>query len=123
MRLVTAPRVCCCAATCGPPSAPVKPVRKKHPKSTERVKLAPLYRVIIHNDDVTPMDFVVRVLKEVFHKAATEAVRIMLEAHVTGAALVAVMPLEQAELRVEQAHSLARTAKYPLRFSYEPVEE
>jgi ATP-dependent Clp protease adapter protein ClpS len=44
----------------------------------------------------------------------------MLQAHQTGTALVAVMPLEVAELRIDQAHSMARTAKYPLTFSCEP---
>ena len=90
-------------------------------EDTDReVRLAPLYRVLIHNDDVTPMDFVVQVLQEIFHKDPHSAVKIMLEAHYGGVGLVAVLPLEEAELRVDQAHSKARTGKYPLTFSFEP---
>lgn len=90
------------------------------PETTEETTFAPLYRVLIHNDDVTPMDFVVRVLEEFFHKERDEAFRIMLTAHFKGVAHVATLPLEEAEFRVDQAHSKARAAKYPLTFTYEP---
>lgn len=90
------------------------------PDAQER--LAPLYRVLIHNDDVTPMDYVVHVLVEVFAKANGEAVRIMNEAHQSGVALVETVPLETAEFHVDKAHSLARTQKLPLTFSYEPED-
>lgn len=92
------------------------------PETTEETRLAPLYRVLIHNDDVTPMDFVVRVLQEIFHKGSVEAMKIMLTAHFQGIAHVATLPLEEAEFRVDQAHSKARAAKYPLTFTYEPEE-
>lgn len=82
--------------------------------------LAPLYRILIHNDDVTTMEFVVLVLLHVFKKSEREAVEIMFTAHQSGTALVAIMPLEVAELRIDQAHSMARTAKYPLTFTCEP---
>lgn len=85
-----------------------------------RTRHAPRYKVWIHNDDVTPMDFVVHVLQRVFALALPRAVKVMLEAHLRGIALVAVLPLEQAEFRVEQAHGLARTRGYPLTFTYEP---
>ena len=51
---------------------------------------------------------------------AQQAVDVMYEAHETGLAFVVALPLEQAEFRVEQAHSLARGAGYPLTFTYEP---
>jgi len=86
----------------------------------EKTTLCPMYRVLIHNDDVTPMDFVVRVLQEVFEKGLQDAISIMMEAHHTGVALVEVVPLERAEFRVDKAHSLARAAKVPLKFTYEP---
>lgn len=89
-------------------------------KTTERTRLAPLYRVLIHNDDVTPMDFVVAVLQRFFRKSTQEALEIMLTAHYQGVALVAVLPLEEAEFRVDQAHSHARTQKFPLTFTIEP---
>jgi ATP-dependent Clp protease adaptor protein ClpS len=83
---------------------------------------APLYRIFIHNDDVTPMDFVVHVLRTNFQKPEEEAVQIMLKAHTTGIAHVVTLPLEQAEFRVDQAHSLARARKYPLKLTYEPED-
>ncbi len=83
-------------------------------------RLTPLYRVLIHNDPVTSMDFVVHVLVSVFSKDFVEAMQIMLAAHEGGVALVAVLPLEQAELRVDQAHALARARKYPLTLTFEP---
>lgn len=80
----------------------------------------PRYKVFIHNDDITPMEFVVHVLTTIFTLPHKQAVRVMFEAHTTGVAFVAAYSLEQAEFRVEQAHSLARSAKYPLTFTYEP---
>jgi ATP-dependent Clp protease adaptor protein ClpS len=88
--------------------------------TASRQRLAPNYRVLIHNDNVTTMEFVVHVLQAVFKKNTRQAVEIMMEAHHSGTALVAVLPLEEAELRIDQAHSKARTAKYPLTFSCEP---
>ena len=83
-------------------------------------KLSPLYRVLIHNDDVTPMDFVVRVLVEVFRLDAARAIEVMMEAHTKGVAHVVTEPLEQAEFHVDQTRSLARARHYPLTFSIEP---
>jgi ATP-dependent Clp protease adaptor protein ClpS len=86
-------------------------------------RLAPLYRVLIHNDDKTTMDFVMYVLRVVFPKLTDQdAIAVMLEAHHTGVALVCVETLEQAEFHVDQAHSLARGAKFPLTFTCEPEE-
>jgi ATP-dependent Clp protease adaptor protein ClpS len=82
-------------------------------------RLAPLYRVLIHNDDVTPMDFVVRVLGEIFRLHWARSVQVMLEAHLKGVAFVVIEPLEKAEFHVDQAKSLSRARKYPLAFSIE----
>jgi ATP-dependent Clp protease adaptor protein ClpS len=90
------------------------------PETVTTPRLAPRYRVLIHNDDKTPMDLVVHVLQSVFKKDIHEAVDIMMTAHKTGVALVVVLPLEEAELRVEQAHSMARAQHFPLTFTYEP---
>jgi ATP-dependent Clp protease adaptor protein ClpS len=81
---------------------------------------APKYRVICHDDPKTTMDFVIFVLMKVFLKSAQDATNIMLEVHKTKAALVGVMPLEEAEFRVERAHAMARDAGFPLTFTYEP---
>jgi len=92
------------------------------PETRERTRLAPRQRVLLHDDDVTPMDFVTEVLRGVFGKPAGEAEAIMLEAHRGGVALVEVVPLELAELHVDQARSKARTRGYPLAFSTEPAD-
>ena len=89
-------------------------------ETREEPRLAPLYRVLIHNDDVTPMDFVVHVLQEVFKLGSFRSRRIMLEAHREGVAHVVTEPLERAEFHVDQARSLARPRGYPLSFSIEP---
>jgi ATP-dependent Clp protease adaptor protein ClpS len=105
-----------------PTNIPAAPVVAPELEIETRDRLAPMYRVLIHNDDVTPMDFVVHILKSVFAKGTIDAVRVMWEAHTSGVALVEVAPLERAEFHVEQAHSLARAKPYPLTFSLEPEE-
>ena len=75
--------------------------------------------VFIHNDDVTPWDFVVYVLRSVFFLAPFAAERITAQAHYHGSALVMVLPFEEAKYRVGTAHGLARAASYPLTFTIE----
>ena len=104
------------------PAQPAAPIVAPETHTVEVLRLAPLYRVLIHNDAVTPMAFVVFMLRDVFRKPAQDAASIMLEAHETGVALVTVMSLEEAEFRVEKAHAFARSFKFPLTFSYEPEE-
>ena len=87
--------------------------------TSSETRLAPLYRVLIHNDDVTPMDFVVRVLSEIFRLDSSRSVDIMFEAHHRGVAHVVTEPLERAEFHVDQARSLSRARKYPLTFTIE----
>jgi len=82
--------------------------------------LEPLYRVIIHNDDVTPMDFVVNVLTSIFFVLEPDAVVIMLNAHYTGMAYVQTLPKNEAEKRINKAHFAAGLEGYPLHFSMEP---
>ena len=85
------------------------------------VELIPRYKIIFLNDDLTTMDFVVKILIMVFKKDKMTAVRLMLEVHHNGAAVVDVLPLEQAELRQQQTHSMAQKEGYPLRCIIEPV--
>jgi len=92
------------------------------PVTDEKTQLAPRHRVIIHNDDVTPMDFVVDVLTGIFALDSHRAVEVMWEAHHSGCAHVITEPLERAEFHVDQAKSLARGRGYPLCFSIEPEE-
>jgi ATP-dependent Clp protease adaptor protein ClpS len=79
--------------------------------------------VIIHNDDVTPFDFVIAVLSGVFQVSGRQAYAITLRAHVTGAAYVVTLALEEAKYRVGQAHGVARQAGYPLSFTIEVVKD
>jgi ATP-dependent Clp protease adaptor protein ClpS len=83
-------------------------------------KLEPLYRVIIHNDDVTPMDFVVHVLTSIFVLNQPNAMEVMLIAHFRGAAYVQTLPKTEAEKRINKAHFAAGLEGYPLHFSLEP---
>lgn len=82
--------------------------------------LEPFYRVIIHNDDATPMDFVVHVLKTIFFLANDRAAEIMLTAHIKGSAYVQTLAKSEAEKRINKAHFDAHNAGYPLKFSMEP---
>src|SRR6266542_1004608 len=86
----------------------------------EETELEPLYRVIIHNDDVTPMDFVVHVLTTIFVLAQPNALEVMLIAHFKGAAYVQTLPKTEAEKRINKAHFAAGLEGYPLHFSIEP---
>ena len=83
-------------------------------------QLEPLYRVIIDNDNVTPMDFVVHVLTNYFYLANDKAADIMLTAHVYGSAYVQTLAKSEAEKRIHKAHFEAHNAGYPLHFSMEP---
>jgi ATP-dependent Clp protease adaptor protein ClpS len=83
-------------------------------------KLEPLYRVIIHNDDVTPMDFVVHVLTSIFVLSQPDAMEVMLIAHYRGAAHVQTLPKTEALKRINKAHFAAGLDGYPLHFSMEP---
>ena len=79
-----------------------------------------LYRVIIHNDDVTPMDFVVHVLRGIFMLLLPDAVKVMYTAHYRGEAVVQILPKSEAEKRINKAHFAAGLEGYPLHFSMEP---
>src|SRR5262245_47352591 len=85
-----------------------------------KTRLMPMWRVLVHNDDVTPMDFVVRILVQVFQLDAFRAMKVMWEAHWTGLAHVVTEPLERAEFHVDQARSLSRPRGWPLTFTMEP---
>lgn len=83
-------------------------------------ELEPLFKVIIHNDDVTSMEFVVHVLKTIFYLSNDKAADIMLTAHVYGSAYVQTLAKSEAQRRIDNAHTEALNAGYPLKFSMEP---
>jgi ATP-dependent Clp protease adaptor protein ClpS len=88
-------------------------------RTKPRLQEPKLYRVILHNDDYTTMDFVVKVVMAVFHKPAAEATKIMLDVHRKGAGVVGVYTRDIALTRVSQVHEMARQGEFPLRASSE----
>ena len=79
-----------------------------------------LYRVLLHNDDYTSMEFVVESLIQYFDKTATEALRIMLLVHQSGIGVAGVYTRDEAETRIERVTAAARDEGYPLQLSMEP---
>ncbi len=90
-------------------------------KTRKSVKEPPMYRVLLHNDDYTTMDFVVELLMGVFHKSFEEATRIMLKVHRSGVGVCGIYPFEVAETKVETVHRLAAERGFPLKSSMEKV--
>ncbi len=78
-----------------------------------------LYKVVLHNDDYTTMDFVVEVLETVFGKSPAEAYRIMMTVHLDGKGVAGTYPYEVAETKVASVHERARAEGFPLRASLE----
>ena len=89
-------------------------------ETRETVEVPRMYRVLLHNDHYTTMDFVVYVLQDVFRKSLDEAVRIMLNVHRSGIGICGFYPFDVAETKVVTVHSLAREEGFPLKCSMEP---
>ena len=85
----------------------------------QRTKKPSLYKVLLHNDDYTTMDFVVMVLESVFHKNSMEANQIMLNVHQKGVGVAGVYTRDVAETKVALVHDMARNNEYPLKCSIE----
>ena len=79
-----------------------------------KTKRPPMYKVILLNDDYTPMDFVVSVIEQIFRKSHTEAMELMFTVHKKGAAVVAIYTRDVAETKVDQVTEYARINEYPL---------
>ncbi|MDN5874170.1 MAG: ATP-dependent Clp protease adapter ClpS [Sinobacteraceae bacterium] len=78
------------------------------------LKQPPMYRVVMLNDDYTPMEFVVQVLQQFFHHMRDKAVQIMLQVHQSGRAVAGVYSAEVAETKVAQVNAFARKHQHPL---------
>ena len=89
--------------------------------NTTKVKEPPLYKVLLHNDDYTSMEFVVLLLEKVFNKSTPEATRIMLNVHQQGIGVAGVYHKEIAETKVAIVHDLAQKNEFPLRCSMEKI--
>lgn len=83
-------------------------------ESKPRLKRPPLYRVILNNDDYTPMEFVVHILEIFFSMDRENATRIMLEVHTRGRGICGIFTHEIAETKVSQVNSYAREQQHPL---------
>ncbi len=92
-------------------------------REQRRVKRPRMYRVLLHNDDYTPMDFVVHLLREVFRRGDADATEIMYHVHNNGVGVAGVFTYEVAETKVAQVHLLARKSEHPLMASMEPEDE
>ena len=98
----------------------IKPGRKtKIRTKTEKPRL---YKVILLNDDYTPREFVVMVLKGEFGMSEDQAYRVMITAHRRGACVVAVYPRDVAETKATRGTEAGRRKGYPLQFTTEPEE-
>jgi ATP-dependent Clp protease adaptor protein ClpS len=100
------------------PDVDLKPKAKVKPRTAR----PPLFKVILVNDDFTPRDFVVRVLKAEFRMTEDQAHRVMITAHTKGTCVVAVFTQEVAETKASRATEMAREQGYPLLFTTEPEE-
>jgi ATP-dependent Clp protease adaptor protein ClpS len=83
-------------------------------ETKKKVEKPPLYKVLLHNDDYTTMEFVVLVLREVFNKSEQDATRIMLAVHMQGIGVAGVYTFEVAEAKVNRVVDMARAQQYPL---------
>lgn len=83
-------------------------------ESEERVEEPPLFKVLLHNDDYTTMEFVIWVLQSVFNMPEEQAVQVMLAVHLRGVGVAGIYTYEIAEMKVEKTTELAREQEYPL---------
>jgi ATP-dependent Clp protease adaptor protein ClpS len=83
-------------------------------ETQQEAKKPPLYKVLLHNDDFTTMEFVVYILQSVFYKREADAVQIMLAVHHQGVGVAGVYTYEIAEAKVDKVAQLARANDYPL---------
>ena len=94
---------------------------KKEVSTKERIETRepPLYKVLLHNDDYTTMEFVVQILQEVFRKSFEEATGIMLNVHQNQVGVCGLFTYEIAETKVDRVHIMARENGFPLRCTME----
>jgi ATP-dependent Clp protease adaptor protein ClpS len=88
-----------------------------------RLKRPRMYKVLLHNDDFTPREFVVLVLQHVFHMSEAEASRLMLYVHNHGVGVVGIYPFAVAETKVAEVGAAAEKARFPLMATLEPESD
>ena len=97
-------------------------VVKPRTKTKTKVERPKLWKVILLNDDFTPREFVVQVLKAVFRMNEDQAYRVMMTAHRRGACVIAVYARDVAETKAKEATELGKSKGYPLFFTTEPEQ-
>jgi ATP-dependent Clp protease adaptor protein ClpS len=100
----------------------IKPRTRTRTGSAPKTQRPPLHKVILLNDDYTPREFVVQVLKAVFRMGAERAYAVMMTAHRKGACVIAVYTRDVAETKAKEATDLGKQNGYPLFFTTEPEE-
>ncbi len=92
------------------------PQREELPvaESEEKTEEPPLFKVLLHNDDYTTMDFVVHVLESIFNMPEDQAIQVMLNVHVKGIGIAGVYTYEVAEMKVAKTTAVAREQEFPL---------
>jgi len=90
-------------------------------EDTIETKEPRLYKVLLHNDDYTSMEFVIAILETVFHKSTNDATKIMLNVHNKGVGIAGVYTREICETKISVVHELAKKNEFPLRCSMETV--
>ncbi len=88
-------------------------------ETIDRLEIPKMYKVIVLNDDFTPMDFVVLVLRRFFAKTEEQATEIMLDVHKKGAGVAGVFTLEMAEMKSMQVNQFSRMNQHPLKCTLE----
>jgi ATP-dependent Clp protease adaptor protein ClpS len=90
-------------------------------ESREKVEEPPLFKVLLHNDDFTTMEFVVWILESVFNMAEEQAIQVMLNVHLRGLGVAGIYTYEIAETKVDKTIALAREHEFPLLVTMEEV--
>ncbi len=90
-------------------------------ESREKVEEPPLFKVLLHNDDYTTMEFVVWVLESVFNMPEEQAIQVMLNVHLRGTGVAGIYPYAVAETKIEKTTTIAREHEYPLLVTMEEV--
>lgn len=104
-----------------PPDSQFEEAAVAESESREKVEEPPLYKVMLHNDDFTTMEFVVWILESIFRMSEEQAIQVMLNVHLRGSGVAGIYTYEVAETKVEQTTAVAREHEFPLLVTMEEV--